>query len=217
VVERGALKQTSLELRPPRLKALRLGQDANSKEMCFSYLTLSSGDTIKALCAKLVEAVAPDPEAKKSYRVWKIDNLEDDWAALEMTSSKLQSSGGKLLEEFDKTLEEADVESNDAFVVEFKQPNGWVVADSKPLPKPPITIAGRPGVPAPLFKSNEGFFNRMGNNASSSATSSFTKVSDDWKTPMARKEKIVEPGTLGLGNMCVKVVEGIVPACTDTF
>lgn len=197
------------------MKALRLARDAKSDGLYFSYVTVSSGDTIKTLCAKLVESVSPDPKAKTKYRVWRVDALHDDWTAMEFPSASLAASGGKLLEESDKTLEEQGVESDDAFVVEFEQSNGWIVDDPTVPPKPPITIAGRPGVPAPIFKSNEGFFNRMGHNASSSITTSALKSSDDWKTPTARKEKVVEPGTLGLGNMCVSYSRLLESKCTD--
>ncbi|KAF9460519.1 hypothetical protein BDZ94DRAFT_1265773 [Collybia nuda] len=200
VIARGASKITSIELRPPRLKVLRLVKGAETSQP-FPYITVSSGDTIKTLCTKLAEAVSPNTKMKSSYRIWKIDILRDEWASLEFPAASLLESGGKLLEESDKTLEEEGVELDDAFVVEFEQANGWIADDPKIPPKPPITIAGRPGVPAPIFKPGGGFFNQMGVNASSSSTTSVTGSSSDWKTTTSRKEKVIEPGTLGLGNM----------------
>ncbi|RDB15775.1 Ubiquitin carboxyl-terminal hydrolase 4 [Hypsizygus marmoreus] len=207
VIERGTSKQTSIELRPPTLKVFRLAK-AKSEGPCYLAITISSGETIKALNEQLAAAVVLDPQDRASYRVWKIEPVEDDWTALEFPASMLSSSNGKILEASDQTIEEADIQSDDCFVVEFMQDNAWIIDASATVPPPPLTVAGRPGAPAPLFNSNDGFFNRMGKSTTSSASTSLIKTDNyynsltpSWKTPSTQKEKALEPGTLGLGNM----------------
>jgi ubiquitin carboxyl-terminal hydrolase 4/11/15 len=116
-------------------------------------------------------------------------------------------SDAKILDESDKTLEAEGVELDDAFVVEFRQPDGWIAETAR-----------SPLAPAPLFNSNNDFFHRISTtfNPASSITdskgnyynasgSSISKPSVSLNLSTNKTfMKTLEPGTLGLGNMSVK-------------
>lgn len=217
MIARGESKQLSLELHPPQIKVFRLTKSEASPDPdgpSHPSVTLSSHDTLKTLCRLLATAVSPNPQVQTPYRVWKLDLTTDDFCALEFPSSKLLLVNGKIIEESDKTVDEAYIVSGDAFAVEFKQADGWVV-DAPPAHQKLQTISGRLGTPQPLFSSDDGFFNRLGNTFSSSSSfkhndelystfmntamkpsSSFGSVSSN-----GRNTRSCEPGTLGLGNM----------------
>ncbi|KAG6902330.1 hypothetical protein C0995_001367 [Termitomyces sp. Mi166 len=207
VIERGSSKQASLELRPPVLRVFRLTK-TKSEDLSFSRITVSAGETVKTLITLLAAAVVPEGKRDAAYRVWKVDAPDDDWTSLEFPVSQLTHLNGKILEDSaDKTLEEECVESDDCFVVEFKEESAWLF---EAVPPPPSTSTGRPEVLAPLFSSSDGFFNRMsGTSATSAASTSVGRLdngytpSTSWKSSFSSlsKEKPIEPGTLGLGNM----------------
>lgn len=202
VIERGTSKQTTIELRPPTLKAFILSVTKRDSPVHPS-ITISGGESIATLNAQLAAAVAPVASTKAPFRIWKIHPVSEECTALHFPSSLLEPSGGKIQEDSDKTLEEEGVQSDDCFVVEFKQPSGWILEVPPVVPPPPITVAGRPGVPAPLFNSKDGFFNRM-SKAVAPISSPVSKIDNFSSTPSwksSQKEKILEPGTLGLGNM----------------
>ena len=195
-----------MELRPPVLRVFRLVK-AKSEDISLSRITVSAGETVKTLNTLLATAVVPEGKENAAHRVWKIDNVDDDWMSLEFPISQLTDSNGKILEDnAEKTLEEECVESDDCFVVEFKDESGWL---SETIPAPPSTSGGRPEM---LFKSSDGFFNRMpGTSTTSIASTSVARLdsgygqSTSWKSSFSSisKEKPIEPGTLGLGNMLV--------------
>ncbi|KAF5383617.1 hypothetical protein D9615_003721 [Tricholomella constricta] len=202
IIERGTSKQASLELRPPKLRVFRLAI-AKCNGPPYPSITISAGETIKALNAQLAATVAPIPHTQ-AFRIWKIDSVNDDWTSLDFPSSLLTTSEEKIQEDSDKTLEEEGIQSDDCFVVEFKDPSGWIVDAPQSVQPPPLTVAGRPGVPAPLFNSKDGFFNRMSKSIPSTSTTvtgvdHFSTSTLSWKASI--KEKTLEPGTLGLGNM----------------
>jgi len=137
------------------------------------------------------------------YRIWKIGIALDESQEIEYPASQLPMSDAKILDASDNTLEEECVESDDAFVVEFKQPDGWIAEAPRPLLQP-----------APIFNSDEGFFNKMTNTLPVSSTSykggyfnapgtSVSKPSVALTLSNKTYMKALEPGTLGLGNMSV--------------
>jgi len=214
-VERGAYtKYISIELYPPCLKVFRLTDTPAPKTLPPYHKTLhiSATDSITSLCKHLASLVSqfPDNHDLPPYRIWRLENLNDDQTALEISSHNFEAdaTGARIIEASSKTLEEEGIQTDDCFAVEFKKPGGWIV---KEAPKVPITVLGRPGVPAPIFRSNEGFFNRMNTStaqSSSTAVTSITSTNDSYDslTPVGKwkkKEKSFEPGTVGLGNMCV--------------
>ncbi|KAG6900323.1 hypothetical protein C0993_012520 [Termitomyces sp. T159_Od127] len=203
VIERGSSKQISLELRPPVLRVFRLAK-SKSEDTSFTRVTVSAGETIKVLNSVLVAAVVREGKRDTAHRVWKVDTIDDDWTSLEFPLSQFTDSNRKILEDSARTLEEECVESDDCFVVEFKDDSGWL---SEAVLPPPSTSAGNPEV---LFKSSDGFFNRMpGSGTTSTALTSVARpdngyaLSSSWKSSFSSvsKEKAIEPGTLGLGNM----------------
>lgn len=205
VIARGITKQTTLELHPLRLKVFRLvkssAEGANTPHL---WVTISAGESITALCSKLLHVVALTAE-DVPYRVWKIGTNDSD--GIEYLASQLSISDAKIIDASDKTLEEDGIESDDAFVVEFKQSDGWIVEAPKAILQP-----------APLFESADGFFNRMSSTFSPSSSSlpyknifNTSEISSS-KTPSVSLTlsngnknfmKALEPGTLGLGNMSV--------------
>lgn len=152
----------------------------------------------------------PDDHDHPPYRIWRLENFDDEHTALKIYGHDIETHAidARVLEASSKTLDDGGINTDDCFAVEFKKPSGWIVQE--PL-KPPITVLG---VPGPIFKSNEGFFNRMstGTTKSSTAVTSVTSLTntddsyDSLLMPVGKwkkKEKTLEPGTVGLGNMCV--------------
>ncbi|KAF8159509.1 hypothetical protein B0H34DRAFT_654719 [Crassisporium funariophilum] len=210
VIARGATRLPALELRPLRLKVFRLVKShLDPARTAHPWITISAGETISTLCSTLASATSSDGQTGTPYRVWKVDVPPDDVAQIEFLGSQLPNSEGKIIEESTKTLEEESVESDDAFVVEFKQPDGWIVEAPKAVQKP-LAIEG----PRPLFNSNDGFFNKMSTTFSpASSTSGYRSNLYNGFSSSGSKStaitsigskissKTVEPGTLGLGNM----------------
>jgi len=112
-----------------------------------------------------------------------------------------------VLEESTKTLEEDGLDSGDGLVVEFKQHDGWILDEKGVTQQPQL-----PTVTVPLFNSNDGFFDKMSNAASSSNDCSNNTLAALKTSPSKTSSTILlpnntrnlrgsEPGTLGLGNM----------------
>lgn len=213
MIARGHLGEPSLELRPPRLKVLSLihSQSDGPIGPPHNYVTLSSKDTVRALSRELVASVSA--RSNTSYRIWKIQPGE--YAGSQFPASKLAAHGAELLEIDDKTIEDALIEFDDPFVVEFQQDGKWIADQTSTTPAP-----AAPSVPPPLFAGDD-FFSRLGKTSATtsvtqlqprqvpspapSATSS-AKAQDSQLTPFksfgfSKNRVPQEPGTLGLGNM----------------
>lgn len=205
VIARGASKLPALELRPLRLRVFRVVKSMSGvPHTSHPFLTISAGETLSKLCAELAKLSSEDGEPCTPYRIWKAGEGFEDERGIEVAASKVPSCDAKIVEEGDKTLEEAGVESDDAFIVEFKQPEGWIVEVPKSVQKS-AAIEG----PRPLFNSNEGFFNKMSTNFTpSTSVNLYGGLGSSSKLPstslaLTNKPigKTLEPGTLGLGNM----------------
>lgn len=133
----------------------------------------------------------------------------NDPAGIEYPASQLPITDAKIIDSSDKTLEEEGIESDETFIVEFKQSDGWIAEAPKVVLQP-----------APLFGSNGGFFDRMSSDFHStqynfygtSVGTSFSKTASGPLTLVNNNKnfmKTLEPGTLGLGNMSVFVMEPI--------
>ncbi|KAG6811700.1 hypothetical protein H0H92_006207 [Tricholoma furcatifolium] len=200
VIARGSNKVPSLELYPPVVKVFRLAKEISAAP--FTSIVVSGGETIKTLHAVLANTVSPEREKDAIFRVWRVP-VEDDWKSLDVSTNFLAEQQGKILEESpDRTVEDESIDSTDCFVVEFKDNSSWL---SDSVPPPPSTTSG---APAPLFNSKDNFFDRMsGRGSTSTASTSVTRLNDYtsstmWKSSTSTyKEKVLEPGTLGLGNM----------------
>jgi len=208
VIARGYTKQATLELYPLRLKVFRLvkssAEGANTPHL---WVTISAGESITVLCSKLLHVVAWTSE-DVPYRVWKIGTNDSD--GIEYLASQLSISDAKIIDASDKTLEEDGIDSDDAFVVEFKQSDGWIAEAPKAILQP-----------APLFNSADGFFNRMSYtfspsssslpynnifNTSEISSSKTASVSLTLSNNNKNFTKALEPGSLGLGNMSVNSI-----------
>ena len=209
VIARGAAKQPTIELRPLRLKVFRLVKAYVDHESTpYPYLTISAGATISDLCSQLAAAASPGGQTSSPYRIWSLPS--DDSTRAEILGSQLPLSSAKIIEESERTLEEQELESDDAFVVEFKQSDGWIVEAPKAVP---LAIEA----PPPLFHSTDGFFNKMYPTRSSTSStlpykstlynafsSSGSRPSSTAVTLSSKGiSKTMDPGTLGLGNMLV--------------
>lgn len=214
VIARGAAKQATIELRPLRLKVFRLVKAYVDHESTpHPYLTISAGETISSLCSQLAATASPDRQTSSPYRIWSLPS--DDSTRAEFLGSQLLLSQAKIIEESEHTLEEKELESDDAFVVEFKQSDGWIVEVPKAAP---LAIEA----PPPVFHSNDGFFNKMSSTLPStssmvpykstlynafSITNSSSRSSTSTAVTLPGKviSKTMDPGTLGLGNMSVQL------------
>ncbi|KAF8552392.1 UCH-domain-containing protein [Imleria badia] len=213
VIARGHLGEPSLELRPPRLKALSLVDSQSDGPIgpAHNYVTLSIKDTVRALSRELVASVSA--RSNVPHRIWKIQPGE--YAGSQFPASKLAAHGAELLEINDKAIEDALIEFDDPFVVEFQQDGKWIADQTPTMP-----TSAAPSVPPPLFGGDD-FFSRL---TKSSATTSVTQVQprqvpspapsaastakaqDSQLAPFksfgfSKNRAPQEPGTLGLGNM----------------
>jgi len=179
----------------------------------FRHFTVSAGETITTLCSQLCQAAALTTAQDIPYRIWKLGITVDDPVGIEYPASQLPISDAKIIDSSDKTLEEEGIESDETFIVEFKQSDGWIAEAPKVVLQP-----------VPLFSSNVGFFDRMSSDLSPTTqyksnfygTSNYNTMGTSFsKTPsvsltLANNNKNfmkpLEPGTLGLGNMSVFVI-----------
>ena len=213
VIARGHLGEPSLELRPPRLKVLSLVDSQSDGPIGppHAYVTLSIKDTVRALSRELVASVSA--RSNIPHRIWKIHPGE--YAGSQFPAPKLAAYGAELLEINDKTIEEALIEFDDAFVVEFQQDGKWIADRPSTLP-----TAITPSVPPPLF-GGEDFFTRIGKSSATttvtqpqprqvpspaSSVASSAKAQDSQLAPFksfgfSKNRAPQDPGILGLGNM----------------
>ncbi|KAG9312963.1 cysteine proteinase [Chiua virens] len=198
VIARGHLGEPSLELRPPRLKVLTLvdSRSDGPDGPPHNYVILSTKDTVRKLSQELLTSVSPRTDV--TYRIWKIQPGE--YPGSLFPASKLAAQGAELLEINDKTLEDALIEFDDPFVVEFLQDGKWLSDQMSTAPAP---AASTPYVPPPLFGTGEDFFTRPFTRTSAGSS---TKAHDSQVAPFksfgfSKNRLLQEPGTLGLGNM----------------
>jgi len=216
VIARGILKEATIELRPPRLKVLLLekSDSTNIHGSPHAYVTVSINDTVRYLCSRLAATVGSADKATpaNAARIWKVEGREFNGSLY--PSGRLHCDGPEILTPSDQTLEDAMIEPEDAFVVEFWE-NGSFIIDPEKLPAKSgsSTMVMLPEVPPPLFSSGDDFFSRMSNKQNSWTASSSSKYASSSKSNQGfykssgfgstniRNQTIQEPGTLGLGNM----------------
>ena len=217
VIERGVMKQASLELRPPKFSVHLLvlssipGQSTAPLEV-----TVSLTDKVAEARRAFAEAAAPQKASTTQYRVWRIPSQAASTELL-FPADTLRSCGATELTSAEITVEDEFVDSGEAFVVEFMNRGQWLVDASElaampngtapqtfpPPPPPPLTQ------PAPLFGSGTDFFSKL---QQKSPPAVGTPVISPFKPnalasskPNASTRPKVQhdPGTMGLGNMLV--------------
>ena len=207
VIERGILKELTLELRPPKFRVHMLvptiipGQSIKAKTV-----TVSSTDKVSDACRTFAEAIAVDKAATGQYRVWRISSNAGTEDAL-FPVETLRTCGATLLDGEQGLVEEEFVDSSEEFAVEFMMPTSeWVVNASEIS----ATSAPPPPKSEPLFGNNPDFFAKLerertivpytgtGSGTQPSKSTALTKVSSS-----SSRGKAGEPGTMGLGNMLV--------------
>jgi ubiquitin carboxyl-terminal hydrolase 4/11 len=202
------MEQKSLELHPPRLKALILSKEATTVTgPPHPYVTVSTKDTVAAVLTSLASAVGPWQDPSVSFRVWEV--VTEDFEGSQYPVSKLDlGSSTELLQDKGQSVEEALIEPFDAFVVEFQEGGKWLVDVPGQSHKDNATVT-LPEVPPPLFGPESNFFDRMSPSTNyssayraSSAGPSTLKAAAPIKFGSSSTRKATEePGTLGLGNM----------------
>ncbi|KAH6915962.1 ubiquitin-specific protease [Coprinopsis sp. MPI-PUGE-AT-0042] len=205
VIDRGIFSSmTVVELYPPQIKVLRLCREApqdSTAGQLHPRIEVSAGETVKDLCTKVANAVKIGQTLDTPYRVWRPTTIPEDWKSIDFPATSLKEADAKIIDESDEKLSTLNIEVDDAFVVEFKQANGWLVD---------ATDKKEPGseAPKPLFKSQDAFFNRfmttVGSKTPAKTESTFSSGFNAAKTPFSLNKsysKSLEPGALGLGNM----------------
>jgi ubiquitin carboxyl-terminal hydrolase 4/11/15 len=154
-------------------------------------------------------AVGSPEQTTAPHRIWRVDSSDPGWEFNGFPAERVYSAGGKILEDSTKSVEEEGLAPEDGLVVEFKQQGSWIL-ESTGVPQQQQL----PTVSLPIFNSQDAFFNRMGNTASSSKNRSNDTFSP-LKTPPStsktssavsllnnsRNLRSLEPGILGLSNM----------------
>ncbi|KAF9006082.1 hypothetical protein BDQ17DRAFT_1277689 [Cyathus striatus] len=208
VINRGRFP--AVEYHPPRFKVFTLTTSSFNVDTPTSnalFITLSSMETIQTLCTRLADAVSPNTVAKHPpFRVWKLVTGHESWTYAEYPVDQLKAAEAKIIDASDKTIGEEDMLSNDAFAIEFKQAEGWMVKN--PEQESSLTAS------EPLFASGKGFFDKMNVSTVSPPSTSFTTASSMYGRSSSNKvaslaltmgsrnaARPLEPGTLGLANM----------------
>lgn len=217
VIVRGILRETTIELRPLRLRVLLLekSDSTNIHGPPHDYVTMSISDTVRNLCLRLAATVGGVEKTTpaNAARIWKVEGIACNGSLY--PSGRLHYDGPEVLTPSDQTLEDAIIEPEDTFVVEFIG-NGSPAIDPAKLPgKSSASVTSMPPeVPPPLFSAGEDFFSlkerRQNNHWSSSSSSKYASSSKSnqgfykstgFGSMNTRSQTVQEPGTLGLGNM----------------
>lgn len=204
-----------MELHPPKFYIFRLTKEDEVDEAYISSpsetslpatITLSAHATLKDLHRESVSILHTGIASNlPQSRLWRLNESSASHLSRQLPVSKF--SAIELLDitiNGSKTLEEALFQSQDSFALEFQD-----ITTREWLVKTEIEET----TPEPLFKSNDAFFNRM-SGASSSSLFSNSQSNGDVRAEVNEKlsvvskkekpkEKWIEPGTLGLGNMSV--------------
>ncbi|KAJ7180962.1 hypothetical protein C8R46DRAFT_1071015 [Mycena filopes] len=211
VITRGEAKEPTVELYPFRMTVMRMVRTRSVTPDEAASLTISSAETVSDLTHALATRVRPrDLPESTPFRVWKADAPPTAGFDLEeFLVDDLSTYECEIVDGSAKSLEEAGFQQSDAFVVEFKSPEGWLVENVGAVPQlPPLEDAIPLAPTVPLFPSGEGFFAKMGNQRPTQRSSS-PKITSPFFGPFGRNaassssaaSKPLEPGTLGLGNM----------------
>jgi ubiquitin carboxyl-terminal hydrolase 4/11 len=197
-IARGRNQEISVELHPPRLRVIRLTSRPPSLDwklkswepVSHPILDVSTQTTIHEMCREFATATASGQTPVGPYRVWKV-KTEFDYP--ELPYEIMKKGEPKLIESSDKTIEEEGIQDEDSFTVEFKEGDDWIV-DTNDFEPPP------------LF-GGASFFDKFGSSSSSvtsvkpAAQGTGRKINNLFGNK--DKEKALEPGILGLGNMWV--------------
>ena len=221
VIARGIAQEPSLEIHPPRFRALVLSDDLSSDAITGPpppVISLSSKDSVRTLFRHLANAFPSN--AGYPFRIWRVD-LGDVEGSI-FPSSKLSAHNGVEVIESDLSVEEDDMRPGSTFVVEFKKGSEWTVS----LPQSDATSVIKVDVPPPLFASGSNDFSQNSKSPSSSKQKSspailnqvVSKVMSTSSGIMSTSflgssgfggshsySKPQQPGTLGLGNMYVRL------------
>ncbi|THH01060.1 hypothetical protein EW026_g1582 [Hermanssonia centrifuga] len=219
VIARGITQEPTLELHPPHLYAHLLLPDIPTDTSSPSSdhrheIVVSSTDSVSALRQAILRTQFSTNSPEDGYRIWKVEDVPETQTYF--TERQLRELGGSILEDSDKTVEEALIESGDHFILEVVKEGKWIVLDSEipkskessPAPPSTQTTASTSG---PIFSSNNNWLDKLQQKTSPSTrtfpSSSSLKPAAPIKTgsllkdPRSSKGSKQVPGTLGLGNM----------------
>ncbi|EIN05985.1 cysteine proteinase [Punctularia strigosozonata HHB-11173 SS5] len=222
VIARGIAQEPSLELHPPRIRAMRLvaADDAATQDLAdtpLRYITLSSTDTLEDLLNAAIHAFSPPPSSSPpASRLWSVPAPRTDPVEGGYSASRLLQVGGLQIQPSRKSLDEALVQSDDLFILELQENGRWLVDEAlvptiEPGTAETETVALEQ--PAPLFKPEEDFFTRVAKQAvnkilgdvtqrtNSSAAENVPSKAVVATNTSTRATKLKPPGTIGLGNL----------------
>lgn len=204
VIARGAFKEKTLELHPPRLYAHILCQShGNLTPNPPVGVIVSEMDKLSDVREALFRAVFPDAK-NAEYKVWKLPGApaETRYITLEDFNEKMATAE---LENSDQTFEEYFVERLDSFAVEIRSEGQWIVPERWPEGSD-LSQQTQPteDAPKPLFQTGSDFFSVL-----QKKPGPVTRISGPAPPPPSRDPRPapkvcnILPGTLGLGNMYV--------------
>lgn len=207
------MNEPSVESMPPRLKVYILVSDdvpATSQEPVI--VTMSLKDTVQKLVSSFTRAVRTS-DTERPTRIWRLD--DSDYPTLEFPVSKLKEGGNLLDVDGRQALDEAMIDSGDAFAVEFQTEQGWLVSDTESQTlvsgaSTPQSSASAAPATTKLFGTGASFFDQLQAKSSPSGSELVKSGSTILKPPAsikssfttrASKSPQIDPGTLGLINM----------------
>ena len=212
VITRGIYHDPVLEVMPPRLRVHYLASDGTRSEAQDpAQVTVSSKDTVRNVVSVLARAVRTT-DTDSPTRIWKLPDGEN-YPYLDYPVSKLKE--GATIWEADGRLhlDEALINSGDAFVVEFQTAQGWLIPDPSSLTQvsgtsTPLSSTSAAAPTNKLFGTSN-FFDQLQAKSSPTSTdiiksdSSALKPAVSIKSGLTTRAKVskIEPGTLGLVNM----------------
>ncbi|KAI0955073.1 hypothetical protein AcW1_006764 [Taiwanofungus camphoratus] len=225
VVERGILREPTLELHPPRVRLHVLTPTAvTGVHVPPRTVSISASDTISTVCDAFGATLSKNLPSPRPHRVWRLPEGTAP-EKIECLPADLKRAGGRLLVPGPRTVEEELIEAGDAFVVEFQldKNNQWVVDADEVHARSSSSVNGNATAsssasqssdateltPPALFSPETDFFGQMQKNSSANAvspsstlkTSSYNSNSNANSSMTRSKGSTQEPGTLGLGNM----------------
>lgn len=196
VILQGTFQKTArLELYPPRLKTFMImGPNAViSGNEPIVYTTVSTRVTFSQFKLELAHSLSLDCNDPTSIRVHRLDLGEEELSDRRISSANLAQYSPQVVHHVaNQSMDDELVETKAAYAVELKSLSGdWLVSS--------FTQVDEPSTPPKLFGNNDGFFERYNSKSSYSPASPASALSSPIKPPVPRR--VVQPGTLGLGNM----------------
>lgn len=218
VIELGLMRQTSLELHPPRLYAhVLLPPDLGgtaATEFPPQVVTVSVTDTIADVNKALIQAIYPPERAEgKKFRVWKFENAPTDIPYF--TVDHIRRLPVSLQNDGPETVHDAFLDVSDRFAVEATMNNLWIVPEddvqqvASSVRKPTLSaISDFPiGAHKKIFNSGSDFFSKL----QASAMPDSDRLSKAGISPLPSIEMISQANSSPISSVDTFSRSGIYP------